>query len=100
MTGSRQPIVGLVGRAFPTTFASPRRARSKRRGKRSAIVAVAGVEPHAVAVAARQDAKAVVLDLVDPAQTRRRLFRRFWQAGLDGFMREDGSGTWALVTGA
>ena len=27
---------------------------------------------------AAQDAKAVVLDLVDPAGTGRRLFRRFW----------------------
>src|SRR5262249_156652 len=38
------------------------------------------------------DAKAVVLDLVDPAGTERRLFRRLRQAGLDGFMREDGAG--------
>ena len=51
-------------------------------------------------VAARQDAKAVVLDLVDPVGTGRWLFRRFWQPGLDDFMREDGAGTWALGTGA
>ena len=54
----------------------------------SEVVAVAGIEPHVVAVTARQDAEAVVLDLVDPIGTGRRLFRRFRQAGLDGFVRE------------
>jgi hypothetical protein len=29
-----------------------------------------------------------VLDFMNPAGTGRRLFRRFRQAGLDGFMRE------------
>ena len=31
------------------------------------IIVVAGVEPHALGVAPRQDAEAVVLDLVEPA---------------------------------
>jgi len=48
----------------------------------SEVGAVAGVEPHARCVAARQDAEAVVLDLVNPAGTGRRLFRRFRQKGL------------------
>ena len=39
-------------------------------------------------VAAPQDAKAVVLDLVDPVRTGRRLFRQLRLAGLDRFTRE------------
>jgi hypothetical protein len=39
-------------------------------------------------VATCQDAKAVVLDLVDPVRTGRRLFRQLRQTGLDGSIRE------------
>jgi len=37
------------------------------------IVAVAGIEPHAAGVAQREDAEAVVLDLVQPAGAGRQL---------------------------
>src|SRR5262245_50337678 len=92
MTGSRQPIVGLVARRTNATAAQrwPRLSHNlclpmsrawqtpgKTIGK---IVPVAGVEQHVVAIAARQDAEAVVLDLVDPDRTGRWLFRRFRQA--------------------
>jgi len=50
-------------------------------GKRAKIVAGAGKQPHTVALAARDDAKTVVLDLVDPARTNRRRFRQPRQAG-------------------
>jgi hypothetical protein len=53
----------------------------------SEVRAVAGVELHARSVAARQNAEAVVLDLMDSAEIGRR-FRRFRQARPDGFMRE------------
>jgi hypothetical protein len=46
-------------------------------------VPVAGVEPHALGVAPRQDAEAVVLDLVQPICAGRRLLGWGWQARLD-----------------
>jgi hypothetical protein len=47
------------------------------------IVAVARVEPHALGVAPRQDAEAVVLDFVEPVRAGRRLLSRRWQAWFD-----------------
>jgi hypothetical protein len=63
----------------------------------SEVGAIAGVKPHVLGVAARQDVKAVVLDLMDPVGTGWRLFRWFRQAGLDRFMREDGAGHFGLL---
>jgi hypothetical protein len=48
----------------------------------SEVVSVPGEEPHAIGVPPRQDAKAVVLYLVNPAGTRRRLLRGAREAGL------------------
>jgi hypothetical protein len=47
------------------------------------IVSVPSVEPHALGVALRQDAKTVVLDLVEPIGAGRRGFGRRGEAGLD-----------------
>ena len=41
-----------------------------------------GEEPHALGVPPRQDAKTIVLYLVNPAGPRRRLLREAGQAGL------------------
>ena len=56
---------------------------STMRGK-GEIVAVAGVEPHAVGVATRQNAEAVVLDLMNPSGACRWLLGRFGEARCDG----------------
>ncbi len=61
---------------------------------------MAGVQPHTVTVAAGQDAKAVVLDLVNPAGTGRRLFGWLWQAGCDGGMGTEGWVTHGLAAGS
>ena len=50
---------------------------------RGEIVTVAGVEPHALDVAPRQNAEAVVLDLVQPVRASRRGFGWRRQAGFD-----------------
>jgi hypothetical protein len=47
------------------------------------VVAVAGVEPHALGVAPRHDAEAVVLDLVQPVGAARRGLGRRRQAEFD-----------------
>ena len=47
------------------------------------IVSVARVQPHAVGIAPRDDAEAVVLDLMQPIRPRRRPFGGQWQAGFD-----------------
>jgi hypothetical protein len=60
--------------------ANGRHDEQKSRGE---IVAVAGDQPHAGSVAPRQDAKAVVLDLVQPLGPARRGFGRGRQAGFD-----------------
>jgi hypothetical protein len=52
------------------------------------VIAGEAVEPHAVAVLARDDAEAVVLDLVQPRVAARRLRRFGGQAGRDEAERE------------
>jgi hypothetical protein len=47
------------------------------------VVTPAREQPHAAVNAPRQDAEAVVLDLVNPAAPRGRLLRRTGKAGLD-----------------
>jgi hypothetical protein len=92
----RRPRPGQVEHREPAVVANDglavdqvgaRRQRRDRRhdqGKALAeIVAVAAVEPHASGVAPVQDAKAVVLDLVQPAGAGRRGFGRGRQAGFD-----------------
>ena len=49
----------------------------------AAIVRVPGVEPHALSVAQRQDAEAVVLELVEPVRAERRDLSWRRQARLD-----------------
>ena len=46
------------------------------------VIAVASGEPHTVAIAAGEDAETVVLNLVDPAGTGRRLLGWLGQARL------------------
>jgi hypothetical protein len=61
-----------------------RRDRRHDRGKALAeIVAVAGDQTHAGGVASRQDAEAVMLDLVQPVGTARRGFGWRRQAGFN-----------------
>src|SRR4029077_18948930 len=72
-----------------------RRRRARRRGRAAqersrsktplTSTPIASPSPHVLAVAVLQNAKTVVLDLVDPLGTGRWLFRRFWHTGLDGF---------------
>ena len=47
------------------------------------VVAVAGEQPHALAVALDDQAVAVVLDLVDPFRAVRNLGRAGWNAGFE-----------------
>jgi hypothetical protein len=62
------------------------------------VVAGAAVEPDAVAVLARDDAEAVVLDLVQPRVADRRLSGFGRQAGRDEAGREGhGAAIWALA---
>ena len=52
------------------------------------VVAGAAVQPHALAILARDDAEAVVLDLVHPGIAARRLRRFGGQAGRDEAARQ------------
>jgi hypothetical protein len=80
-----------------------RRRRARRRGRAAqersrsktplTSTPIASPSPHALAVAVLQNAKTVVLDLVDPLGTGRWLFRRFWHTRLDGFYVRRRSGT-------
>ena len=48
-----------------------------------AIIARTALEPHAIAVLASDDAKAIVLDFVQPSLARWRLLGFGWKAGRD-----------------
>ena len=60
----------------------PRNRRHREREAVGEVVAVPGYEAHAVAVAMGDDAKTIVLDLVNPTGAARRLFGRTGQARL------------------
>jgi hypothetical protein len=52
------------------------------------VLAGTAIEPHAVAILARDDAETIVLDLVDPGIAARRLPRFDGQAGRDEAARQ------------
>jgi hypothetical protein len=68
--------------------AQPRQGLDNERETVGQIIAGAAVEPHAVAILARNDAEAVVLDLVHPGIAARRLRRFGGQAGRDEAARQ------------
>jgi hypothetical protein len=61
----------------------PRHRLDDQREAFGQIVARAAIEPHPLAVLARDDTEAVVLDLMKPKRSRRRAWGRHWQARRD-----------------
>jgi hypothetical protein len=49
----------------------------------SEVMTVTSNQPHAAPLAVREDAEAVVLDLMKPARSRRRVRRQAWQARIE-----------------